>query len=379
MISVCCHAYCAGCLHKLRPLKSCSVCGQKCTHRSLAPAPGMDLLVRRFKETAVALGLLPAKPDASLALTQLPAEDSQNSNANSNPQCLADVHDQLRATRTFARHAPKNQTVWQAEHAALVTNAEQALLQATLARKQPAAKEPAPGEKKIACPDNHHHIIASASENNTETKEDTTPSAVVTTPPSNHHPDTKSFPNNEKEDDEDDEEEFYTAPQELLAPVEESSTAVNEDENMDDDEKEEEEKNTAANNTSASSETNHADDSKRALQVKEDETMPAVPKEEDEKSVMQHSKTCEGANHVEEADSMEVEAQPDTAVPTASAALITEETPLPPTSPAAATTAVPLSEAIHQRSLFAVGDVVQVQARTWPGVNLHGGVGRIKA
>eukprot|EP00977_Amphora_coffeiformis_P018280 scaffold6364_cov171-Amphora_coffeaeformis.AAC.1 len=107
--------------------------------------------------------------------------------------------------------------------------------------------------------------------------------------------------------------------------------------------------------------------------------MPAVPKEEDEKSVMQHSKTCEGANHVEETDSMEVEAQPDTAVPTASAALITEETPLPPTSPGAATTAVPLSEAIYQRSLFAVGDVVQVQARTWPGANLHGGVGRIKA
>ena len=350
----------------------------------------MDLLVRRFKEAAVSFGLLPAKPDAALAMTQLPAEEVSK-DSQPTTRSLAEVHDQLRATRTFARHAPKDgtSTVWQNEHDALVINAEQALLHATLVKQQKQRRQ-----RQSVTTVRSTVPTEIASHNTTHDEEDVKPPAstgiAIAAVPSDRHT-----------EHEDDEEEFFTAPQEPVAPVEEDKdTAVsvinNEHEDIQNDEKSEEVVEKGLNTTDDMGRPDELD-SHRAMRVKttyQDESLKVADEEkEGENTVMIHtndSRKMESAE-MDTKRSMEIETEPVTAVPASNKVTTTEKGPTTPLSrsglPAAADITIaaasssPLRtpQVIHQRHLFAVGDVVQVQPRTWPGVNLPGGVGRIKA
>ena len=105
----------------------------------------MDTLVRRFKETGQALGLITAQYDANLppGLTQLPETSSSSSESQSTTTAsLQDVHEMLQAARTFAKYGSNGGEVWREEHAVLVQNHEQHLVQAAVRKKGTTTTEP---------------------------------------------------------------------------------------------------------------------------------------------------------------------------------------------------------------------------------------------
>lgn len=409
MLATCCHVYCRTCLGQAQSgtnRNRCSVCQQTCSHRSQVAAPVLNDAVQAFKLTARALGLLPSVPDASLAMTQLPASSaSQSQQQHNQVQSMTDVYDQLRAARTFCQFATKSggaatrasskgsTNIWQTEHDALVANHEQALLQATLGqaanRKVPVATEGPPqgdDRKPAEAVETHDRKPAAVEPPPAEEEEDVFYSAVQESPT------LLSLP-------------IEGAAASLTAPVrdpqeipptlpDETSYALTNQP-------------TTTHHTPPEASATHPPSPSPACSTtteRSDESTPMAetfPTSSLTPAVRLGSRADETSNHIE-VSTMPTESttMPERRLPTTTetgtradevqretAGGTESSTPLSATSieatPTEARTSTPTSTASRSvgvaRPAFGVGDLVQVQARTWPGVNLHGGVGRITA
>lgn len=406
MISVCCHVYCEACLQLVQTLKECPICKQKCSKRSLVDVPQLDTLVLGYKRSATAHGLLPALHDSSLVgMTQLPASQQQN-------QCsLAEVHDQVLATRTFAKYCPSNE-VYQAERQALVRNAERNLVQQATQRK-PKANTRAVNQPQLKVLDNLTVKQPETAKEDFFTAPQFVPPWEQTTEETIEHISTRAsdegdlcnnvnskpaalgatFSASETHAEIPIEVRERTLPNETViasnASLDKETTLVNhtalETVVINNEPKDEHQNDSAVSTPPAAplempsqEQCTAARPSLIAQTKPSDETTnnvnPVLPAEDSISNVSINQNETQQAlepfhQETKEEDETATEETTNTGTDQSTSAQIS----FPPAS------AVISGASISERPVFDVGDIVQVQPRTWPGVNLPGGVGRIKA
>lgn len=134
LLPQCNHSYCRECLlHALQLAQRCPQCQQKAQRRSLVDAPLLNRLVRTYKQTARAFGRAPITYQASMALTQLP---DSSSDAHTS---MAHIHQHLQVAQTFGKVLAQNpdRALWYHEQQQVIQANQRHLLETALKQKPP--------------------------------------------------------------------------------------------------------------------------------------------------------------------------------------------------------------------------------------------------